>query len=182
MLFKSERIRQEFLGDRSISIRLDSTGNLTTVLFRAELRAMIVAADFETQRIYDVHLEVTDCLRTWEQQDAIYRERNDGYRAVYKEHGPGYHEAKFISPHMCGRGVDVVPKMGVETGEDRHRLNKIYSHVEDYFNTRFPYCWNAPWRLLEDGILTSGSFKTARDHTVKGRHIHVQLSWGSFIG
>jgi hypothetical protein len=135
---------------------------------------MIIAADFETRRIYDTHLRATDILRTWEEQDGIYPDQA-------REHGAGYHSEKFVSPHMCGRAIDLVPALDPQTGEDRHKLEKVYSHVVSYFNSRFPYCWNAPFRLLKNGKLVPSSFKTAVDHTTKGRHIHVQLSWGSFI-
>lgn len=182
MQYKTKRIEEEFLGNRTIALQLDDSGNLTTVIFSSALRAMTIAADYECRRIYGVELMVTDCLRTWEEQDEIYVGRDDAYTAVYEEHGAGYHPDKFISPHQCGRGDDVVPMMTATTGEERHRRNKVYSHIVNYLNTTFPYCWNSPGRLIRNGRIVESDFKTARDHEVKGRHIHIQLSWGSFAG
>ena len=177
MLYKTSRIRKEFHGVESMSIVLDKHGGIAVVIFRAELRAMFLAADYETQRIFGVELEMTDVLRTWEEQDEIYPE-------AAKKYGRGYQEGKIISPHECGRAGDAVPKI-TEAIPEPERLplyNKVSSHVVDYLNERFPYCWNAPQRLLKKGRLEASRYNTATDHSVgKGRHIHGQLSWGRFL-
>jgi len=177
MLYKNERVRAEFHGNREIKTHLNYTGPEAVILFKAELRAICLAIDYEIQRIYKVEFMVTDVLRTWAEQDGIYKKQVDRF-------GIGYQSGKIISPHQCGRGCDMVPALLPQATEAESVKLKIavYTHAVEYLNTRFPYCWNAPQRLLRKGELVLSNYKTAIVHDVgRGKHLHTQFSWGKFI-
>jgi hypothetical protein len=159
--FAEPSLEAEFWGHTSLEIQTGPE-SFSPVIISPSLRAIVICTAVELYRAFGVYTKITDCLRTWAQEDDIYPAR-------VKKYGPRWQPGKPSGPHLYGRGIDWIL---IE------HLEKAYSAGVSYQNRLFPYGWNAPSRLVRGGKIIPLKYKTAIAHNVgRGYHVHSQESW-----
>ena len=165
VIFADTETESEFWGRRAQEVE---TGKERPVIVHVSpsLRGICLGTAIELNRIFGVITIYTSCIRTLEEEDAIYPARVEAYGALWQ---PG----KPFGPHPWGRGID-----WTLAGGTPDVLKKAYEAGKSYQNRYFPYGYNAPSRLIRAGKIKPLPYETCILHDVgRGYHAHSQESW-----